>query len=1128
MNFVVRTLVASGVLLAAAAAQNPAAAPETPAAAPAVCTISGRVRSGNFGLPGVAITAANTLTGKKVATSTDPDGSYSITIPPKGRYVVRAELAAFATYTSEVVINAANCSPHVDVNLTLQSRATPAPDSDERQQQVAGLLAGRGFQNLGPGAGDLSSLSGQSQTDTSTSLAAGTGGLAPTAFTQEGATESVAVSGNQAQSNESMFGTNDDMRERIQDMRDRAARGDLPPGAVLIGGGAPGGFGGPGGGFGGPGGGGGFGGGGQTIRIGGRGRFNFNQPHGSFYYNLGDSAFDATPYSVTGQPSGKAQYVQQRFGATVGGPLNIPHIYKGGTKTFFFINYTGNLTENPYDVFSNVPTMAERTGDFSATRYLSGPDKGQLVQLYDPVSHQPIAGNRIAVSNSAQQLLSYVPEPNQPDGVFPNFHYVSSTNNNSHNVSLRLIHNFGDSGGFPGPGGGGGRRGGNRNNINFGLQYHQANNVLTNPFPTLGGSSSSSGWNVPFGWSRSKGHFSNNLRFNYNRNYADTTNLYAGITDIAALAGITNASNNSFDWGVPGLNFSNFSSLHDINPQQRTDQTFSIGDNMIWTHKKHTFRWGGDYRRVLNDLRNDQNSRGNFYFTGLYTSAIGPTGPIAGTGYDFADFLLGLSQQAAIQYGSGQYNFRSNVYNLFLQDDWRVRGNLTLNLGVRYEYYSPLTEAHGRLANLAIAPGFTSAVPVCATSTAGCSTQPGLPESLVNPDRNNFAPRVGIAWKPFRNTVVRAGYGINYNTGAYTNIALQFAYQPPFAFTQTNTYSAAQLLANAPALTFQNAFANLSPAGTTNNFAADPNYHLGYVQIWNLDIQRELTKTLLLNVGYTGTKGTALDIVRAPNRNPDGTLRIAGVQPFLYQASQGFSTLHSGSVRLRKRMTHGVSVGGTYVFSKSIDNASSIGGGAVVVAQNDQDLAAERGLSSFDQRHRLTTDFFYELPFGSNKKWLSGKALPDRIFGDWQVNGSFTVASGLPFTPRVLGSFAEVSQGVNGTLRADYTGAPIHLSNPTLGEWFNPAAFTAPPAGQFGDAGRNSIVGPGSWLLNMSLAKEIAIGDTKGLELRWQVNNVLNHPNYTGIDTVVNSLTYGQVIAVGSMRTMQVSTRFHF
>jgi hypothetical protein len=299
------------------------------------------------------------------------------------------------------------------------------------------------------------------------------------------------------------------------------------------------------------------------------------------------------------------------------------------------------------------------------------------------------------------------------------------------------------------------------------------------------------------------------------------------------------------------------------------------------------------------------------------------------------------------------------------------------------------------------------------------------------------------------------------------------------------------------------------------------------VQIWNLDVQKQFSTTLVLNVDYTGTKGTRLDIVEAPNRGPNGVL-IPGVQPFLWESSDANSVAHAGTVRLRKRLQAGFSLGGSYTYSKSIDDASTIGGGATVVAQNAFDLAAERGLSSFDQRHRFTADYLWELPFGRDRRWLKGKGLGPALLGDWQWSGDWTIASGLPFTARVLGDFSDVSRGTNGTLRAEATGQPVSLANPTTAEWFNTTAFVVPPAGSFGNVGRNTIAGPPTRVFDMAIQKTVTFGEVRSLEFRLQASNIFNTPQFTTINTIVNSPSFGQVISVGSMRRLQFVTRFRF
>jgi hypothetical protein len=214
--------------------------------------------------------------------------------------------------------------------------------------------------------------------------------------------------------------------------------------------------------------------------------------------------------------------------------------------------------------------------------------------------------------------------------------------------------------------------------------------------------------------------------------------------------------------------------------------------------------------------------------------------------------------------------------------------------------------------------------------------------------------------------------------------------------------------------------------------------------------------------------------------------------------------------------------------SKSIDDASSIAGAGGTVAQNDQDLAAERGLSSFDQRHRFAGDFTYELPFGANKRWFNGDGGLDALLGNWQFNGSVTLASGTPFTARVLGNVTDVSKGVNGTLRANYNGQPIAIGDPTVGQFFNTAAFSVPAAGTFGTAGRDTIIGPGTNNTSLGLTKNLTFSQTRGMAIQILASNVFNQVQFASIDTVVNSPTFGQVTGVRPMRRVQVQLRFRF
>jgi trimeric autotransporter adhesin len=1076
-------------------------------AAPAVpsFSITGIVKSGNTPIPGATVTATSSSTQEKITTSTDVNGTYTLQVAG-GKYDLRVEMPAFAPSTREIVL--ADPSTHADLELTLLSRTQQAA---RPQQRPATTGAGRGFQSLavlqGLASGDTGNGADQ----------VGPSGMPVPGIAPDVATESVSFSG--STSGVGMFGmSTDELDQRMREGREQGGfGGGGGPGGGGPGGGGPGGGASFGGGFGGFGGGG--GGGGPMVLGGGRGKYDVNRPHGSVYYSVGDAALDAAPYGLTDSPVEKASYTRQRFGVSLGGPLNIPKIYNGGSKTFFFLNYNDSRGSSPYDAFSFVPTVPERTGDFSS---VAG------VRLINPNNGQPIPGNNLqnaglAINPIAQGLLKFIPLPNvvgaAPDA--PNFHFVTSTLNGSDDLNIRLNQTLGGAS----SGRGRGQRGqrGPRNNLSFGFHYHSASANLTNPFPSVGGNTHTRSFDIPIGYVRTFGKVVNNARLDFNRSRTSTQNLYAFNQDITGSLGITGVSTNPFDWGLPNLSFTHFGSLNDINSQLLRNQTWTFSDNLIYRRGKHTWRWGGDFRRIEVNSETDSNARGTFTFTGL------------NSGYDFSDFLLGLPQLTSVQFGNNDYHFRGKSWDLFVQDEWRLRGNLTLNLGVRYEYFSPFSEENDRIVNLDLPEGITSPpVPVQVGQTGPYNGR--LPVTLVRPDRNNFAPRLGLAWKPLRDTVVRAGYGINYNTSAYQSIVQNMAFQPPFSTTATNSQSVTTIL------TLQNGFPPVPPGSITNNFGVDPNYRLGYVQIWNVDVQQQIRPTLIMNLDYTGTKGTRLDILEAPNRNETGVL-FPGVQPFYWEDSLGDSTANALSVRVRKRLQAGFSIGGRYTFSKSLDNASTIGSGEPLVgqgagrsavsgvtnvAQNAFDLSAERGLSSFDQRHSFTADYLWELPFGHERRWLSGKTPLRAILGDWNWSGDWTIASGLPFTPRILGNVLNVSQGVNGTQRADVVaGQPVALPNPSITEWFNTAAFVA-PSGAFGDARRNGIEGPGSRLFDMSFTKIFPLSETRFLEFRAQFSNVFNTPQYNGIDTVVNSPTFGRVISVGPMRSLQLTARFRF
>jgi hypothetical protein len=947
--------------------------------------------------------------------------------------------------------------------------------------------------------------------------------LLPPGFSTEAPTEALAINGNTAAVDRGLM--NDRFaalgRGEFDPISGEVAPGFGPQGPGVAGrGGAPGGRGGRGG----PGGGGRGGPGG--FFIGGRGGRQ-NTFSVTANYMFGGSVLDAAPYQLhPNSPTPKQPYNRQNFGLTVGGPVKIPGVYDGTRRTTFVASYTGNRGTSLFDQFATVPTAALRTGDFSGS--------GALV--IDPTTGLPFPGNRIPadrINPAAATLLQYIPLPNS-DALRNNFHRTTTTGSSLDNVNLRLTQNFtpatqngrgggGGRGGGRGAGRGGGRFGGGRGRqgtnviLTAQMQYRRTHSDQVSVFPTLGGENS--GWNLglPITLNVQHKRSLHNVNINFSKTHSANANQYAFVQDIAGNAGIAGVSSDPFDWGLPSLSFANFSSARDLTPSTRSDRRIST--SYTWTHplRSHTFRAGGDLRFDRSTSEVDTNPRGAFVFTGLYTG--GGLGGSTGSNLDFADFLLGLPQQASVQYGPGRVSVNGRSMSLFVQDDWRKSAGLTFSLGLRYELLWPFTEGQGEMVNLDVAPDFSAVAPVIAGHSGPFTGQ--FPQGLMQTDTNNLAPRLGVAWRIKPDMILRGGYGISYNSGTYAAIARQMVGQPPFAVTDTTIGS---LLSP---LSILDPFAAVSTAATTNNYGVARNYDLGRVQTWNVDFSKELTPIWSVSGGYTEIRGANLDIVRAPNRGPSG-LRIADVQPFLWQTSEGSSALHAGTFRLQKRQSHGIGGSVTYTIGRSRDDASTVGGGATVVAQNDQDLGAEWGNSSFDRRHQVSGSLSVELPFGPNRRWLNGGGAWAALLDNWRLSGNYSWQSGTPLTPLVRASAADAARGTTGTLRADYGGGTNPIPNPTIAEFFNTSVFSVPLPGTFGTAGRNIITGPGSHQLNAQLARDLRYGRTHAVTLSLSASNLLNTVNFGAIDTYVNSPTFGQVLSVRPRRSAQLNIRFRF
>ena len=824
--------------------------------------------------------------------------------------------------------------------------------------------------------------------------------------------------------------------------------------------------------------------------------------NGNASFSLDNSAWDARTFSVTGANVNKPVYANGRGSVMFGGPLRIPKLVSATRRIMFTFNYEAqrNRTGTISDPV-NMPTALERIGDFSQSTV-----SGAAVTIYDPASGSPFPGNKIPanrISATATALLKYFPNPDLSSAA-QNYQTSLTGRNNSQNINSRISN----------------VKIGSKDTINGGVGYQGTSSISPNLFQFTD-TGSGRGINANLAWSHAfTTRVINNLRYTFSRNRQLSSPYFANRTNVAAELGIAGTSQSASDWGPPNLSFTNYAGLTDGNYSLSRNQTSAIGESVTWVHGLHNLSFGADYRRQQNNQLADNNGRGTYTFNGSVTSYLVNGVAQSNTGYDLADFLLGSPATSSIRYGNPDKYFRGAGYDFFVNDDWRITSKFSLNFGIRWDYATPVTELYNRLVNLDIAPGYTAAVAVEPGQSGAWSGQ--LPNSLIRPDRTNFSPRVGFAWRPLNkgSLVVRGGYGAYYNTSVYNIIAGNMAQQPPFA--QALSVSAS----TANPLNIDTGFLSASNQSLSSTYAVDPNYRIGYAQTWTLSVQHDLPLGMFATAGYLGTKGTRLDQQFIPNSVAPGAAVSLLPHNFTYETSNGNSIYHAAQFQLNRRFRSGIMANAGYQFSKSIDDAGTGGRGQgnTPVAQNWLDLSAERGLSSFDARHNLTLQFQYSTGMGRSGGTLVN-GWKGALMKDWTFGGNVSVRSGNPFTATVGGNRSQVSgTAVSNTLRADSTGLPVEAS----GLLFNTAAFSAPASGLWGNAGRNTIPGPTTFSLNGSLGRIFRIGERRSADLQFQAQNLLNHVTITNWGTVLGSTNYGLAASAASMRKMTINLRFRF
>jgi Carboxypeptidase regulatory-like domain/TonB dependent receptor len=913
-----------------------------------------------------------------------------------------------------------------------------------------------------------------------------------------------------------------------------------------------------------------------------------NQFHGSAYEFLRNEKFDAKNFFD--DPNAPiAPYKQNQFGFTFGGPIV-------RNRIFFFADYEGLRIRQAQTNTSFVPTAAQKSGDFSDQLDLTSPqqalaaDQVTMIPALDCAGHPTYAGeifNARQTQNSpiyasglcgvpfgaydaggnptniipqgqldplALAIANLYPAPNVNGNGF-NFLNNPVRSETRNNFDVRIDQKFTD-----------------KDFAFFRFSYEDQPSVIPGPFDNTGGDgggffsgvednayrSFATSWTHLF-----RSNLTNEFRLGYNRVNSQRQQINADKTSEALLnfpggfPGIPNVPGNG---GLPQLTFNDISQIGSPTflPSHEIQNTYGLSENLTWVHGNHSFKFGTDIRSEEFTIFQPAAPRGTLDFGPGLTD--NPAVPFSG-GSGFASFLIGLSDGGSIN-NLHNIDYHHQVYAFYAQDDWKVTPNLTLNVGIRYELFTTIKERNNELGtfdlstgalivpkglNAQLTPQLAAIIPVQATATPG----------LISPDINNFAPRIGLAYKVNQRTVVRAGYGIFYGgdeAGPYSNPSMGF--NPPFFISKNFNQPCGAASANPGTVdcslpgipTLSTGF----PANSLTDpepppllFSLDPKLVTPYMQQWHLSTQYELPSNTIFEVTYAGSRGLKQYIYLNGNQaapNPDPNLPFAPRRPLPqidgsvgWFRSAGWSNYNSLQSRVEKRFSHGLTFLASYTWAHALDIASN----ADLGAQNGGDFryfknpAAEYGNSDFDVRNRFVFSYLYELPIGHGKRAFgNASGVLDEIIGGWQVGGITSVSSGNWFT--ILDANGVANS--DGQQRPDLIGDP--RGTPCVAHtFFNTCAFTDPAQGSFGDVHRNSVQGPGYQIWDFSLFKNFSVTERAKLEFRAEFFNVFNHPNLqfakSGPQNSINTTTFGTpafgfLTAARDPRQVQLALKLSF
>ena len=796
------------------------------------------------------------------------------------------------------------------------------------------------------------------------------------------------------------------------------------------------------------------------------------------------------------------QFRLNQYGGTFGGPIS-------EDKTFFFVSYEGNRILKGQTKRYSVPPVAMRNGNFVGSPTIYDPETTRDDPnnpggwIRDPFPGNIIPADRIdQVSKDTMDFL--FPLPSAP-GESSNLLASPVEDIKEDQITVRLDHQLNDQHSFYG-------RYTYQEPRRLILSFSQLPNFFENyDHPVTNAVIS---WTSVFGTSTI-----NEFKLGWMRFIQEHTDDEAD-RDIPAELGISRLD--SQFGGPPTIAIAGFNNTAGISntPNNRVGNVPTIQNNFSFTRGRHSIGAGVDFRqRQQNKSGIQPNPRGRFNFSTRFTSLDGVT-----AGHAMADYLLGFPQSTSGGIGNGFRHYRGNDLGLYIQDDWQIHPNLTLNLGLRYERYGPWYEIRDALYYFDIEQGDS-------VSTEEFMSR-GFPRSSYFADNSDFAPRLGLAWRPFggNKTVVRAGYGMYHFRGQGYG-PLIFALNPSPLTERLGFNSDLRT----PDLTLANGFPLALAAESKLAFSTQADWKTPYNQVWSLFIQREVARNLTVEVGYLGNHGTNLTSTKPLARAPAGPGALVDKRPYpdfaIARDHQpwGDSIYHALKVNLERRFHEGVSFRFSWTYSKTLETAGvgSFGESLPQIKRDFLDHAQNKGRTQFDARNRVSLSYSWDLPFGRGKQFGAGATgFWNGLISNWQFNGITILQSGTPLDTSLVIDNANTGAG-GGDDYPDRVGDP-NSGPQTVEQFFNTGAFALGEQFAFGDSGKYLIDVPGTINFDMSIFKNIPLGETQMLQLRLEVFNIFNHANFDPPNGQFGTGNFGKIFSAGDGRELQFAVKYSF